>query len=418
MANNSSRFMANAYVDCLDNIFVTYGPFALCNGVNYDIYYRKIANTGVGSWSVGAEQKIYDGDANLGYGYATISVEGTSKVWLAARSCATGGATTLKLSYADPSVEAPTWTEAVASVDTATNGDYLRSSLVRYGNSTGVIYEDDSDTIKIRTHADSDDPATWAAETMIVDTPYTCTYDDYSAVGTPGGKIFVLSYGCGNYLYYFTYYSGGTWSGSVPVSSYGNANNQSGISYDTSENPVLVFTDHPNDVAGIIPSGRMYLRKLNMPISNTDDIGSLVPAVSTHRTFDAAFKEISSVFTDVTTAAADGTGGSNISPMHTSVNDAIYFGDDAKFDTMTLTQSTRGTVGKNIWEYYNGSSWVPIQKIPYSVNSDLTSNNYSRFTFVPPNDWAATTVSDVTSRYYIMQRVTSNYTTKPVFAQA
>jgi len=127
-------------------------------------------------------------------------------------------------------------------------------------------------------------------------------------------------------------------------------------------------------------------------------------------------------------SAAGGEGGYTANyqlfPDAEQVNDAVYFSDDndpsAPFAVLEFDVDTVATYGDDslTWEYYNGS-WVALT-IAYD-NTDTTAQDGKRsfqqdgrIIFIPPADWAATTVNGQEA-YWIRARVSgANITQIPV----
>ncbi len=129
-----------------------------------------------------------------------------------------------------------------------------------------------------------------------------------------------------------------------------------------------------------------------------------------------------STFTDVTLEAH-----SIVVPAFTytanTTNARMYMGSDIKtIMGINFTTSTGGTVGNSVWEYWNGSSWATLS---YDVYANFSSNStnaekmylntLTTLAFRQPlSDWEITTVNGI-SKYWLRNRVTSNYTVSPIF---
>lgn len=134
------------------------------------------------------------------------------------------------------------------------------------------------------------------------------------------------------------------------------------------------------------------------------------------RAFDAVIAEVSSAFTDYTTAAGqDTTDDVTIFVDGAADNDAIYFGDTDIFSALYYVGNGGGS-HTAAWEYWNGSSWATLSDI-YDRSSTLKTSsagtvfNLSRFVFNYPSDWATTTVNSQGPYYYIRLRKTGGTVT-------
>jgi hypothetical protein len=102
------------------------------------------------------------------------------------------------------------------------------------------------------------------------------------------------------------------------------------------------------------------------------------------------------------------------------VNDAVYFGGAVPFCEMALDIGTAGVYGGDVftWEYWDGNSW---EALTVKDRTDTTAGDGKRsfqqdgaISFVPPADWASTTVNSQAA-YWIRCRVTAaQVTTTPL----
>lgn len=129
-----------------------------------------------------------------------------------------------------------------------------------------------------------------------------------------------------------------------------------------------------------------------------------------------------STFTDVTIQAH-----SIVVPAFTytanTTGARMYLGSD--IDTImgiNFTPSTAGTIGTSVWEYWNGSAWTTINYDVYcSLATDPLNGENMRTNVLTTlafkdhlSGWATTAVNGI-SKYWIRNRVTSNYTVSPIF---
>jgi hypothetical protein len=127
-------------------------------------------------------------------------------------------------------------------------------------------------------------------------------------------------------------------------------------------------------------------------------------------------------FTDDTTDANDaGANDVNPWPATPAVNDAVYWGSASnKFDFVRMNIGTQGsTVMTVVWEYYDTSgNWTSLTTFREDVTDYDETVGIHDVGFVPPNDWATTTVNSATG-YWIRQRVTAytSHTTDALITQ-
>ena len=116
-----------------------------------------------------------------------------------------------------------------------------------------------------------------------------------------------------------------------------------------------------------------------------------------------------STYTDDTTDIND-VGTADVA-ITNSVGAILYFGYDYKFNHMLILPSTASTGGASVWEYWNGSTWTTV-----TMSGSYAATAWQRFTWTMPTDWATTAVNS-TTLYWIRQRITTIYTTAPVFTR-
>lgn len=125
-------------------------------------------------------------------------------------------------------------------------------------------------------------------------------------------------------------------------------------------------------------------------------------------------------YTDRTDDARLGGGQSFPLFPSASTSDICYFGYSGMvysptsdsflpaFRELTFDLSTAGSGGAYAWEYWNGSSWVPL-----TVQDDTNGFTQSgKVSWAPPSNWATTTVNGYTT-YWVRVRPTSAPSTAP-----
>jgi hypothetical protein len=112
--------------------------------------------------------------------------------------------------------------------------------------------------------------------------------------------------------------------------------------------------------------------------------------------------------TDETTAANNDTSDDlTLLPSSPAVGDAYYFGFDEEFSGFDLNISTAGSGTWDIvWEYFNGTSFVPLSNVTDDTNSFRNSGRNS-VEFENPADWAKTSVGGISGLYWVRGRLDS-----------
>lgn len=125
--------------------------------------------------------------------------------------------------------------------------------------------------------------------------------------------------------------------------------------------------------------------------------------------------------TDETTGANNATTNDmHFFPAAPAVNDACYFGQAEKFCGLDITIGTKmvAFVGTVVWEYFNGSAWATLTPtLDESSALIVDATGAKKMRFVPPADWAPTTLTGITgSLYYIRARISAftSVTTVPL----
>lgn len=418
--SDNIEFYPSAVIDGSDNIYVVYSAIGTSGNFFHDLFYRKLSYSG-GSWSAGAEQTIaVSGASDGGYHFGDIILEGTTRVWVAARKVTTNSAYTIPVWYSDGLTATPTWTSSNSSL-TGANGSFSYNAplFVRFGTNIGVIYNDSatSGQIKWKTRADSDGLTTWSAAATV--TTNTTTYGSFAAITDSSNNVYVAV--ISSTSVYFTYYNGSSWSTAATVSSASASTaSEAGnfVSLATDNTDVWVFYRETSLGSNF---GRLAYKKGVSPFAtgNFDTNPSNVLPAQTALDKVWVYSSSAGTYEDETTDATD-TG--TIDVLHTgtsklvsAVNDAVYFGKTSTFDAVSWSLAT-GTGGILAWEYYNGSAWAPLTSFIGNGQPDHSfgTNALSQVTFAPPTNWQTVAVNgEGTAHYYIRARARQAYTTAP-----
>ena len=117
--------------------------------------------------------------------------------------------------------------------------------------------------------------------------------------------------------------------------------------------------------------------------------------------------EVAPSYTDRTAVANSPATADLTWPMH--IGDMMYFGAAAKFATLSFITSTAGVTGVVVWEYYNGSTWVPAPGMAGAFAA--TGGACVGFTGeTAPSDWAANDPGMGFTKYWVRCRITTTYT--------
>ncbi len=402
-------YYASAAVDSADNVYVVYS--AALNGSNseYDVFYRKLTKDVGSTWTVGNEQTAIDASSSSAYTVATIEIEDTDRLWIAARYYDNNNYQ-VSTYYSNDQSDAPTWTVSRATLNTpsASTADHY-STIVRFNGRVGVIYNAATNDQRWRFRSDSDPLTDWVAESII--STDNVSAPSFTAVSDGSDNVYYASNAAASI--YFSYWNGSVWTATTTVAATATTDSYVGLSTD-GNNVWIVFGETSNLSTGLPGSRKIVYRKGVAPFTVGNFSTASIPLVSSHGTFDKYWRYVSSVYTNDTTDAANTT--SADTQTATNVNDSLYFGKSEQFDAVVWDVSTAGIGGQLYWEYWNGSTWIQLTSINSVTAPALTADGYISFT--PPSDWATTAVnSEGTSYYYVRARVLRAFTTTPIGVQ-
>lgn len=132
----------------------------------------------------------------------------------------------------------------------------------------------------------------------------------------------------------------------------------------------------------------------------------------------------SATFTDDTTDATSSGAADVTIPDPFDTSDALYFGHGEPFAVLQTVVSTAGAgdavAAETDWEYWNGSAWASLTMVT-DDSSEFTAGTATYLTsFLPPSDWATTTINSQGPFYYIRFIASADdvyNTTNPVFTR-
>jgi len=127
---------------------------------------------------------------------------------------------------------------------------------------------------------------------------------------------------------------------------------------------------------------------------------------------------------DTADAASAGAGDVAIGPDPFDNLDALYMGHGTIFSAVVVKVGTAGagdaTAAETDFEYWNGAAWASLTEVTdTSVEFTAGTSTYV-ISFLPPSDWAATTVDGGSSLFYIRFISSANdvyNTTQPLLTQ-
>ncbi len=395
--STNSNANASAAVDLNNNIHLAVSVHIASANAAYDVLYAKLTKGTGSTWSLGTPYVVFDGTSTEGFSSASIAVEGSARVWIATRHF-TGVAQEIQVSYSRSlsPVSAADWAMSISPLDTpGTDIIHHIPSLIRYGNSLGVLYNSESGNGKLlwRSRADGDSLTSWSVPVEVV----SSGFGTMTVSAVPGGSErvhvgYVNSAGQVNY----TTMNGGIWSNPVLIGTGGGTN----LSLSTNGTSVwLSYADGSN-----LPSGirQMYFKKIVSPFgSGNIDING-TPLVSAHTLpFHIWTQGSDGSYSDQSNAGSAPDGDPVILPQ--SSNGALYLGKTTKFDAVSWGVAVAGVGGTVSWQYWNGTAWSPLTLLS-SLNVNFTTGN-GWLSFAAPADWTATTINNEGFSYYYVRAV-------------
>lgn len=125
-------------------------------------------------------------------------------------------------------------------------------------------------------------------------------------------------------------------------------------------------------------------------------------------------------FVDQTTGFNDATG-ANFTPFPATeaVADYVAIGLDQPFARISFDAAggTAGVGGVVVWEYWDGSAWSALSGVTDGTTGFTAGATDGQvLTFTLPSDWKKNTLNAVEA-YYIRARITTVYSTNPVYDQ-
>ena len=127
-------------------------------------------------------------------------------------------------------------------------------------------------------------------------------------------------------------------------------------------------------------------------------------------------------FSDQTTGFNDATD-ANFTPFPATeaTSDYVAIGYSTKFNRVVFDNASgtavQGVGGVVAWEYWNGTAWAALSGVTDGTSGFTAAKSDGQvLSFTAPSDWASTTLNG-TAAFYIRARVTTVYSTNPVYDQ-
>ena len=126
-------------------------------------------------------------------------------------------------------------------------------------------------------------------------------------------------------------------------------------------------------------------------------------------------------YVDETTDANSGADGDvTLFPATEATNDYFAVGYTAQFNKLIFDAGggTAGVGGVVAWEYWTGTAWTALSGLTDGTTSFTAGTSDGQTVrFTVPTNWAARTINGSDQLYYVRARVTTIYTTNPIYSQ-
>lgn len=136
---------------------------------------------------------------------------------------------------------------------------------------------------------------------------------------------------------------------------------------------------------------------------------------------DVLFEDVGTSFTNQTTGFNDATDANwTVFPGGEATGDYAAIGYTFPFFEFSAdnTNGTAGVGGIVVWEYWDGSIWSLLPGVVDGTSGFTAAVSDGQIvTWTDPGDWATTTLDGGSSLYYIRARITTVYSTNPIYDQ-
>jgi len=130
---------------------------------------------------------------------------------------------------------------------------------------------------------------------------------------------------------------------------------------------------------------------------------------------------IGPAYSDQTVTANDVTAANLVLfPTAEAIADWFAVGHNEPFSVLTFDAAggTAGVGGVVAWEYWNGVTWSALSVVDGTTGFTAGASDGQQVDITVPLDWARTTINGSASLYFVRARITTVYTTNPIYDQA
>jgi len=411
LANNTA--VADVVKDSSDNIYVLTSLLNPGAANANDVTFTKLTKGAGSTWTQGSPHTLLDGTTLVGYTNATLTTQGATRFWVAARYF-DGTNYNLNIYYSanfSPSA-AGDWSSSINSIATnSTSINYNIPLLVRYGSNVGIIYSDNGSgtpQISWRSRADADGLTTWSGATNLTSGINLASTTNLTSAVDGDNRVHLAYTIESDSSLRHLFFDGANWSTYQNI----GTTNSTLIALVPDGGDILVFYGNSSGNSNSLAGNKKLVFKRGVSPFTVNDFSSATSVNNAQGTFDSVWSYYNAVFTNETTDAASNTT-SDVQTVSAN-GDALYLGKSYLFDAISWGIAVPGSGGTITWQYWNGSIWANLS-FNGSSSPNFTSSGWAHFT--APADWAATSVNGEGTSYYYIRALSSAYSTSPIGIQ-
>ncbi len=399
IADDLSDFPVSGCCDDEGNLYCVYTQQSTLN-----LIFRKLTFE-LGAWSVGDPVTIYDGGDCYFPAIARDSLQRlhVSYTWFNSSSG------NYRVRYKRSTTDGAVWGGGASDpgTDLTTGSAAAYSQLLYSAPTLYCVYTDAGAKLALRELRDG--AILWEAEQIAHSGIFLS--DRFSAALNDTGTLLGIAFESTGRLYYIEY-DGQSWSGQFDIAS------------TPATPPLLQFSGgEPSLFYGVaIGTGQVAVvcrRKQGTGFLAEENLGGDVSIFRDVVLYDdnGTPQFISRRDQAGDTATADIVHPSSGALVADS-QDAIYFGCDDPFGSITILLSTAGSGGSVAWEYFNGSSWNAFEPLSGAYHFDQLTQVVRLWqdSRRAPSDWQPCEIHSV-SALWVRARVTASFSTPPVGTQ-
>ena len=188
--------------------------------------------------------------------------------------------------------------------------------------------------------------------------------------------------------------------------------------FSHSHSKYVVYVNNPSNVTTLnlsIRNGSTYPNAIQYGEIATKTVPVSTYTAMTATAWSSCFTSIGGVLSDESGDANDANAANDVPFSFANANDAIYFGDDSKFQRLRVNVGTASTnTSTFVWEYYNAdaSAWAEIPIVTDSTATvagrPFSVAGWNVVSFQVPADWGTLDpAADPLSAYWIRARVST-----------